>query len=53
VRHPSPTPFDLGLHFGRCGCASCLREERREVRDLPNLPKSERMFGWFPYPVNS
>jgi hypothetical protein len=28
-------------------CASCLREERREVRDLPNLPKSGRMFGWF------
>jgi hypothetical protein len=25
-------------------CASCLREERREVRDLPNLSKSERMF---------
>jgi hypothetical protein len=28
-------------------CASCLREDRREVRDLSNLPKSGMMFGWF------
>jgi hypothetical protein len=34
-------------------CASCLREERREVRDLLNLPKSGRIFGWFPHLVNS
>jgi hypothetical protein len=41
---PSPTLFDLGLYFARCGCASCLREDRREVRDLSNLLKSGRMF---------
>jgi hypothetical protein len=29
----------------RCGCASCHREERIVVRDLPNLPKTGRMFG--------
>jgi hypothetical protein len=23
------------------------------VRDLPNLPKSGRMFGWFPHLVNA
>jgi hypothetical protein len=26
-------------------CASCCREERREVRDLSDLSKSRRMFG--------
>jgi hypothetical protein len=30
-----------------------LREERREVRDLPDYPKSGRMFGWFPHLVES
>jgi hypothetical protein len=25
--------------FAWCGCASCLREERREVRDLPKFSK--------------
>jgi hypothetical protein len=39
--------------FARCGCVSYPREEMREVRDLPNLPKSERMFGWFSHLVNS
>jgi hypothetical protein len=38
-------PLTLGLHFARCGVCLCLREERKEVRDLFNLPKSERMFG--------
>jgi hypothetical protein len=47
-----PPPFILGSHFFRCGCASCLREERREVRDLLNLPKSESMFEWFTHLVN-
>jgi hypothetical protein len=42
---PLPAPFALGFYFTRCGCASCLREERREVRDLHNLPKGGRMFG--------
>jgi hypothetical protein len=50
---PLPPPLALGLHFAKCGRASCLREERRELRDLPNFLKSERMFGWFPYIVNS
>jgi hypothetical protein len=40
-------PFDVGLHFARCVCPSCVREERREVRDLPNLSKSIRMLGGF------
>jgi hypothetical protein len=30
-----------------------VREERREVRDLPNLPNSGRMFSWFSHLVNS
>jgi hypothetical protein len=34
-------------------CALCLRKERREVRDLPNLSKSGRMFEWFPHLVKS
>jgi hypothetical protein len=50
----SSTPLALGLHFARCGlCASCPREERREVRDLPDLRKSERMFVWFLHLVDS
>jgi hypothetical protein len=52
-RDPSPTPFDLGLDFASCGCASCLREERRYVRDLSSLPKDESMFNWFSHLVNS
>jgi hypothetical protein len=28
-------------------CASSPREERRELRVLPDLPKSGRMLGWF------
>jgi hypothetical protein len=35
-----------------CGCASCLRGERRRVRDLPKLLKSRTMFGWFSHIVN-
>jgi hypothetical protein len=46
-------PFALGFHFVRCGCASYLREEMRYVRDLLNLPKSERIFRWFSHLVNS
>jgi hypothetical protein len=34
-------------------CASCLREERREMRDLPNLPKRGRIFGWIPHLVDT
>jgi hypothetical protein len=53
IIHPSLShPYALGLHFGRCGCVSCLREERREERDLPNLLKIGRMFGWFPHLVD-
>jgi hypothetical protein len=47
-----PSVFRISF-FARCGCASCHREERREVRDLPNLPKSGRMFEWFPHLVDS
>jgi hypothetical protein len=36
----------VGMFYG-------VREERREVRGLPNLPKSERIFGWFSHLVNS
>jgi hypothetical protein len=43
----------VGFHFARCGYTSCHREERREVRDLPNLPKSGRMLGWFSHLINS
>jgi hypothetical protein len=30
-----------------------VREERRKMRGLPNLPKSGRMFVWFSHLVNS
>jgi hypothetical protein len=45
----SPTPFALGFHFAKVWVC----EERREVRDLPDLPKSGRMFGWFSHLVDS
>jgi hypothetical protein len=34
-------------------CASCPRDEGREVKDLPDLPKSEMIFGWFTHLVDS
>jgi hypothetical protein len=46
---PLPRPSLRSLFLLRCGYASCFREERREVRDLPNLAKSGRMFLWFPH----
>jgi hypothetical protein len=49
---PLPPPSLLDFILLTCGCASCLREERREVIDLPNLPKSERMFEWVSHIVN-
>jgi hypothetical protein len=49
---PLPPSLPYVFIFARCECASCLREERREVRDLINLSKSEMMFGWFSHHVN-
>jgi hypothetical protein len=50
---PLSRPFVLGLYFVRYGCASCFREERIEMRDLPNLLKRGRMFVWFSHLVDS
>jgi hypothetical protein len=50
---PLPPPRLRSSFLLRCGCASCLREKRREVRDLSNLLKSGRMFGWFSHFVDS
>jgi hypothetical protein len=51
--HPSPNPLALGFILLGVVCASCLREERREVRDLYNLSKIRRMFEWIPHLVDS
>jgi hypothetical protein len=44
--------WGIPLKYVRCGCASCHREERREVRDLPNLQNSGNIFVWFSHLVN-
>jgi hypothetical protein len=50
---PLPPPLTYVFILLGVMCALCLREEMREVKDLPNLLKSGRMFGWFPHLVNS
>jgi hypothetical protein len=50
---PLPPPWSEVFILLGVVCASSLKEERREVRDLPILPNSKRMFGWFPHLVNS
>jgi hypothetical protein len=50
---PLPTPWLYVFILLGVVCDSCLSEEMREVRCLPNLLKSGRIFGWFPHHVDS